>query len=67
MQQMHVGFIHFAPALTVIAVGTRRYQIGPNMPAAHMARDDMVDGEIAFALAAILAGIIVAAEYFAAR
>ena len=59
--------IHLAPALAVIAGGTGSNQIRPNMPAAHMAWNDMVDRQAAFAPAAVLAGIIVTTEYFTAR
>lgn len=61
-----MGFIHFAAAFAVVACGAGRYQICPNMSAAHVARNDVIDCQIAFMLAAILAGIIVTPEDFAA-
>ena len=63
---MHVSFIHFAPAFAVIACRAGCNEVGPTMPAAHVAWNDVVDGEVDVPLAAILTGIIVAPEYFAA-
>lgn len=59
--------LHFTPAFAVIAGGTGCHQIRPDMSAAHVPRDDVVDGQAAFVFTAILAGIIVAPEDFAAR
>ena len=67
MHQVHVNLIHFAPALAMVTARAGRHQICPNMLAAHVARNHMIHRQTAVAPAAILAGIIIAAEYFAAR
>lgn len=66
-QKPHVRFVHFAPTFAVIACRTSRNQVRPHMPAAHVARDDMINRQAAFVFAAILAGVSVAPEDFAAR
>ena len=67
VQKVHVRLFRFAPALAVIACRASRNQVRPNMLPAHVTRDDVVDGQVKVVFAAILAGIIVAAEYFTAR
>ena len=67
MHQVHVRFFNFAPALVMIARRTGRHQICPLMLPAHVTWNHMIDCQIDFAPAAILTGIIVTSEYFAAR
>lgn len=67
VQEIHVHFMRFSPALAMIAHGTCGDDVRPGVLSAHVARDDVINRQAAFAFAAILAGIIVAAEYFTAR
>ena len=67
MEQAHMRLLHLAPALAMVAGGASRYKIDPYMLPAHVARDDVVDRQMPVASAAILAGIIIAAEDLAAR
>jgi hypothetical protein len=67
MHQVHVCFFHFAATLVMIAWRTGCHQICPLMLPAHVTWDHMIDCQIDFAPAAILTGIIVTSEYFAAR
>ena len=67
MQKMHMRLFHLSASLAVITGGAGRDQIRPDMLPTHVARNDMIDRQVALALAAILAGIIVAPEKFAAR
>src|SRR5262245_39783928 len=60
---MHVGFLHFAPTLAMIAVRTCRNNIRPSMLTAHMSRNHMVNCQTVIALSAILTGIIVTTKY----
>ena len=64
---MHVHFLHFAPAFAMVAGGASRYEVCPNMLTPHVPRDDVIHRQTAVTPAAVLAGIIVTAEYFAAR
>ena len=63
----HMRLIHFSAAFVVITGGASRHQVCPNMLPAHVTRDDVIHSQIDFAPAAILTGIIVTTEYFAAR
>lgn len=67
VHEVHVRLFHFTPALAVIARRASRYQIRPNVLTTHVTRDDVINGQVEVVFAAILTGIIVAAEYFAAR
>jgi hypothetical protein len=67
MKQVHMCLVHFAPAFAMVAWRAGCHQIRPNLPPAQMAWNDMVDRQIGLAFAAILTGIIIAAEYFTAR
>ena len=58
---------HLAASLAVITGGAGGHQVRPDMLPAHVARNDMIDRQIALALAAILAGIIVTPKEFSAR
>ena len=62
---MHVYFFCLPSALVMIAVWARRHHVRPDVLSAHMAWNDMVHRQTAVALAAVLAGIIVATKYFA--
>ncbi len=64
---MHVRLVHFAAAFAMIAGGAGRHEVRPGVLPAHVTRNDVVNGQRPFAPAAVLTGIIVAAEYFAAR
>lgn len=64
---MHVRLFQSSPALTVITCRAGRHQICPLVLPAQMSRDDMVHRQTAIAFTAILAGIIIASEEFAAR
>jgi hypothetical protein len=57
---------HPSAAFAVVAVWTGRHYIGPDVLSTEMARHDVVHGQAAFTLSAILAGIIIAAEHLAA-
>ena len=48
----------------MVAAGTGRNQIFPGMHASQVAWDDMINGQVADALAAVLACVIVAAQDF---
>jgi hypothetical protein len=67
MMQVHVNFLCFATAFTMIAMWAGCHHIRPNMLAAHMTRDHMIHRETVIAPPAILTGIIITAKYFAAR
>lgn len=67
VQKPHMRLVHFAPALAVIAYGTRGHEIRPDVPPAHMPGNHMIDSQASLPFAAILAGEIVAPEDFAAR
>jgi hypothetical protein len=43
VMQMHMDFFRFAPAFTMIAMWTSRHHIRPNMFAAHMPWDHVID------------------------
>ena len=60
--KFHVYFFHLASALAVIAVGTGSYDICPDMLTTHMTGRHVIDGQVALALSAVLAGIIVPAK-----
>lgn len=62
-----MSLFNLAASLAVIAGGTGSYQVRPDVLPAHVARNDVIDRQVAFALAAVLAGIIVAPEKFSAR
>lgn len=57
---------HFSATLAMVAVWACSHNICPDVLPAHVARHDMIHGQSAFSLAAILAGIIVAAKDLAA-
>ena len=61
-QELHVNFFHPAPTLPVVAMGAGSDDICPDMLTAHVPWHDMVYGQTAFALPAVLAGIIVSAK-----
>jgi hypothetical protein len=61
-----VNFLHFASTFAMIAGWAGRYNIRPDMFAAEVARDHMVNSHASIAFSAILTGIIVAAEYLSA-
>jgi len=67
VHKAHVRFFHFSSAFMVIAGGAGRHHVCPDMLAAEMPRENVIHRQIAVAPAAILTGIIVTAEYFAAR
>src|SRR3972149_7682344 len=67
VHEAHVPLLHFTPPFAMITERTSRRKIRPNMLSTHMTRNNVVDGQSRVAFAAILAGIIVTAEYFAAR
>jgi len=67
MRQAHVNLLHPAPALAMIARRASRHQIRPVVLSAHVTRDDVVNRQRDVTPAAILTGIIVPPEYFAAR
>ena len=67
MQEVHVGFLHFAAAFAVITGRAGRHQVCPNMLATHVAWNDMIHSKRPISFPAILTGIIIATEYFAAR
>jgi hypothetical protein len=64
---VHVRLVHFAAAFAMIARRASRDEIRPGMLPTHVTWNDVVNGQRPLAPAAVLAGIIVAAEYFAAR
>jgi hypothetical protein len=61
---VHVRLFHFSSTLAMVAMRACRHDIRPEVLTAHMARDDMIHSQAAIALPAILAGIIITAEYF---
>jgi polyisoprenoid-binding protein YceI len=61
-----VDFVYFAPTLAVVAMRAGRYDIRPNVLAAQVAWCHVIYSQIALALTAILASIIVAAKDLAA-
>lgn len=64
---MHVRFLQSSPTLAMVTCRAGRHQICPLVLPAQMPWDDMVHCQAAIALTAILAGIIIASEEFAAR
>jgi len=60
-------FLYPASAFAVIAVRAGCNHVRPDVLAAHVTGRHMIYRQVAFTLAAVLAGIIVAAENFAAR
>jgi hypothetical protein len=64
---MHVGLIDSAPSFAVITGWTSRYDVRPDVLATHMTGNDMIYCKADITLPAILAGIIIATEYFTAR
>lgn len=64
---MHVRLFQSSSALAVVAGRAGRHQICPLVLPSQMPRDDMVHSQAAIAFAAVLAGIIIASEEFAAR
>ncbi len=67
VMQAHVRLFHAAPALAVIAMRAGRHDVCPNMLSAQVPRQDVIHRQSVIALAAILAGIIVASKYLAPR
>ena len=67
MRQAHMGFLNFSSTLAVVAMRAGCYDIRPFVAAAHVSRNDMVDGHPAVPFPAILTGIIVTPKYFPAR
>jgi len=65
-QQFHVDFLHFAPALAMIAMGAGSHNVRPDVLAAHMSGSHVVHREVALALSTVLAGIIVSAKHLTA-
>jgi hypothetical protein len=57
-------FLHPASAFMVIALWASCDNVGPDMLTAHVARDDVIDGQTAITFATILAGIIIPSEHF---
>src|SRR5258707_4323176 len=64
--QQHARLVRRAPTLAVVAAAAGADQVVPAVAAAAMARDDMVQSEIAGADAAVLAGVMIANEDLAA-
>ncbi len=62
-----MGLVHLAPAFAMVTAWAGCHQIRPNMLAAHVAWNYVIHRQTAVTPAAILAGIIVTAKYFAAR
>lgn len=60
-------FMRFSPALAVIARGAGSDDVCPDMLSTHVAGNNVIHSQVAFAFSTILAGIIVAAEYFTTR
>ncbi len=67
MEEMHVRLFESSAAFVVIAGGTGRHNVRPDMLTAQMSGDDVVYGQASVLTPAVLAGIIVPAENFAAR
>ena len=65
-QQFHVHFLHFAPALAMIAMGAGSHNVRPDVLAAHVSWSHVVHREAALAFPTVLAGIIVSAKDLAA-
>src|SRR5258708_13976033 len=61
-----MGFLDRAAALLVVAALARRDDVLPGVLAAAMTGDHVVEGEVMAALAAVLAGVVVADEDFLA-
>jgi len=57
-----VDFLCPTPAFAVIAVWAGSHNIRPDMLSPKVTRGDMVNGQVSFALPAVLAGIIVATK-----
>jgi hypothetical protein len=64
VSEVHVGFGHCAPAFVPVTGRARRDQVFPAVRAASVARNDVVNGQVGSLPAAILASVVVAAEYF---
>jgi len=65
VDQVHVHLFSLSSTLAVIAVRAGCHHVRPNVLAAHVTRDYMVNRQTAITFAAVLAGIIITAEYFA--
>ena len=64
--EAHAGFVGRAAAFASVAGGAGGDEVFPGVAAAAGAGDDMVEGEIGSGRAAVLAGVAVACEDFAA-
>src|SRR5579859_7633450 len=64
--ERHVRLLQRAPALLVVAALARRDDVLPGVLAAAVARDHVIEGEVVAALAAVLAGVVIADEDFLA-
>src|SRR5258708_22564400 len=58
--ERHVGLAQRAAALLVVAALARRDDVLPDVLTAAVARDHVVKGEVVAALAAVLAGVVIA-------
>jgi len=67
VQEVHVRFIYFATAFAMVASRACRHKVRPTVLPAHVTWDNVIHRQTDVAPAAILTGIIIAAEYFAAR
>jgi hypothetical protein len=67
VEETHVGFVHFSATFAMITLWAGSYHIIPLVTSTHVPGDHMVNRHAAFALPAILTGIIVASKYLAPR
>ena len=65
-RRIDMGFIQPPPAFAMIASRAGRHQVVPDVSAAQVARNNVVNCQGCALPAAILAGIIIAAKHFAA-
>jgi len=66
MEQFHVNFLYLASTFAMIAGRAGSYNVRPDVFAAKVAWDHMINRHASIAFSTVLTGIIVAAEYLTA-